>query len=84
MKTVKIGGHIFKVVLKEFDDATICGETSYEEGKIYINKKLPDTMKASTLIHEAMHVMNTTIEHALLDSLSEQMFQFLQDNKLLK
>lgn len=84
MKKLKIGGHKFKVVLRDYDDSTSCGETNYEEGIIYLNKCLPKTMLTATIIHEAMHVMNTTLEHQLLDSLSEQLFQFLHDNNMLK
>lgn len=83
-KTLKIGGHVFDIVLKDFDDECDCGEVSYIEKKIYINKKLPESLLASTLIHEAMHVMNTTLDHSLLDSLAEQVYQVLRDNDLLK
>jgi hypothetical protein len=76
---VKIGGHVLTVVQKEMVESD-CGETDYEKGLIIINKNLPQTLKESTFIHEAMHVMNTTLNHELLDSLAEQMYQFLKDN----
>mgnify|MGYP001561897220 CR=1 FL=1 len=81
---VKIGGHILKVRLAEFaDDDTLCGENTPTDGEIVINKKLPQSQIEATFIHEAMHTMNTTIDHVLLDSLSEQIYQFLKDNKLI-
>ena len=84
-KQVKIGGHILKVRELEFaDDENLCADNSYVQNEIRINKKLPQSQKEATLIHEAMHTMNTTMEHCLLDSLSEQLYQFLKDNNLLK
>ena len=84
-KKVKIGAHTFviKEVADHFDGEDI-GRCDLEGCKIFIKKGLSDTHKLSTLMHEAMHAMNTTIEHDLLDSLSEQITQFLMDNKLLK
>ena len=54
-----------------------------------ISKDLPQTHKEATLIHEIFHVMNSTIGvskvgHSLLDSLSEQFYQVLHDNKMLR
>ena len=84
-KQVKIGGHIIKVVLKEMDNA---GLSDYEKGEISINSKNPQTQIESTLIHEAMHFMNANmadgVEHLLLESLSQQIYQFLKDSNLLK
>lgn len=82
---VKIGGHILKVREVEFgDDDELCGDNSYTNGEIRLNKKLPRTQKEASFIHEAMHTMNTTLDHELLDSLAEQIYQFLKDNNLLK
>lgn len=84
---VKIGGHIFQVIQKEMED---CGETDFHEGTITINKNMPQSIKESTLIHEILcHCLNTTFGdkkgvHEILDSMSEQFYAFLVDNKLIK
>lgn len=84
-KTVKIGGHTIRVDEVEFgDDSNLCGDNAYIDGRIRLNKALPQTQKEASFIHEAMHTMNTTMSHDLLDSLAEQMYQFLKDNNLLK
>lgn len=85
--SLKIGAHTVKVVVadawKSANDS-LCGEWVPSENTIYINVAMSETLKFGTLIHEAMHVMNSTIDHPLLDSISEQMTQLLLDNKLVK
>ena len=82
---VKIGAHIVKVREIEMVDDTACsGDTQYVSGEIRLNKALAQSRKESTLIHEAMHHINTTLDHELLDSLSEQIYAFLKENNLLK
>lgn len=84
---LKIGGHNYKVI--QTSDLDNMGETHYKKCKILIDNTMTQSQKEATLIHEALHAMNTTLggqqmSHALLDSLSEQMYQFLSENKLLK
>jgi hypothetical protein len=84
---LKIGGHTYTVEQKS--ELENMGETHYKKCKILIDSTMSQSNKEATLIHEAFHVMNTTLggsqmSHALLDSLSEQMYQFLSENKLLK
>jgi len=87
-KKLKIGGHCFTIRIdKGMDD--INGETDWDTNLIRISKTLPQNHKEAALIHEVFHVLNstldsTTVGHALLDSLSEQFYQVLADNKLLK
>lgn len=86
-KTLKIGGHTIKVELKKLDN--LCGYYENKKGLIVIDSEMPQTLIESTLIHEIMHVMNSTIGehtigHSLQDSLAEQLYQVLRDNKLLK
>lgn len=87
---IKIGGHVFKVEVKEIDKNE-CGETNFLTGTISIEKRLPQSVKESTLIHEIIcHAINTTftgeshLAHAYMDSVAEQIYQVLKDNKLLK
>ncbi len=86
-KTLKIGGHIVKVVYHDSED--MMGESDTRKNQISIDKQLPYSQKISTLLHEALHMMNSTLGssphgHDFLDSLAEQLFQFLSDNKMLK
>lgn len=78
---LKIGGHLFRVVRADLPDRN--GETDYAGRTITLDKDLVGSSADATLIHEAMHVMNSTLEHALLDSLAEQIYQLLADNGLL-
>ncbi len=87
-KKVKIGGHEYKIIF--CDEGIMKGmETDYghmdaHAMTITLNSSLGKTTLESTFIHEAMHGMNSTLDHELLDSLAEQMYQFLSANKLLK
>lgn len=87
-KTVKIGGHIVSVVLKELREG-LDGEADTAKNTISIDKNLPPSQMEVTLIHEALHMMNATwgetqMGHIVLESFSQQVYQFLSDNKLLR
>lgn len=86
-KKLKIGAHTIKVELKKLDN--VCGYYENKKGLIVIDSEMPKTLQESTLIHEVIHVMNSTIGehtigHSFQDSLAEQLYQVLRDNKLLK
>lgn len=84
-KSVRIGGHTYKVKLvSRVDSVDSEGEMDNEAGTIRLLKTLTPTALEAAFIHEALHGMNSTLNHELLDSLAEQVFQFLHDNKLLK
>lgn len=82
--TLKIGAHTVRVVVADHwqEDAGNFGEWVADENTIYLRNDISDTLMFSTLIHEVMHVMNSTMEHAFLDSLAEQLSQVLLDNGL--
>ena len=81
-KTLKIGAHTYKLLKTSHgDDLGQCDTTKHT---ITIMEGIPETQHFTTLLHEAMHAMNSIIDHALLDSLSEQISQFLLDNDLIK
>ncbi len=88
-KTVKIGGINYEVRLADewpdhdYDDGEIFNDRKVGN-VIYIRKDLSDEARIITLIHEALHGMNSTMNHEFLDSLSEQLYQFLVDNNMLK
>ena len=84
---LKVGGHAIKVVevsKEEANDKDYCGETSYQENIIRIDSSLSQSRKEATLIHEILHNLKTVMDHEFLDSLSEQLYQVLKDNGLLK
>lgn len=84
---LKIGGHVISII--ESADEKNAGEYDIYKNTISLGKNLPQSQKEATLIHEIFHALNTTLDgghnfsHALLDSLSEQFYQVLTDNKLL-
>lgn len=80
-KRLKIGGHIVTIRLsKDIEDN---GFSDSQKNEIVLNANLPQSQLEATLIHEIFHFLNTTIKHDLLDSLSEQIYQVLRDNKLI-
>lgn len=88
-KQLKIGGTTYKVIVVEDwfgrDDADGQMFNDVDMGNcIYIASHLTDEAKAVTLIHEALHCMNSTMNHEFLDSLAEQLYQMFSDNGLLK
>lgn len=85
-KTLKIGAHKYKIIVKDMPE---CGSCSRDDSTIEIRKNLAQSHKEATLLHEILHAMNTEFggdraTHIALDSFAEQLYQVLQDNKLLK
>ncbi|KKN24244.1 hypothetical protein LCGC14_0896890 [marine sediment metagenome] len=84
MRKVKIGAHTYEVreVEDHFESGDL-GQCDYAEQVIMITKGLKPEQYFAILLHEAMEVMNTSMRHDILDSLAEQIAQFLLDNKLI-
>lgn len=87
MRTIRIGGHVYTLEVRASADGD-CGEIDYVTSTIVVNRDMQFSMQVSTLLHEAMHAMNPTLAdehlaHAFLDSLAEQLYQFLSENGLL-
>ena len=85
---LKIGGHQVTIRLDQKLDGKN-GESDFTKNEISICKSLPRSQQESTLIHEIFHFMNCTLSdtplgHALHDSISEQLYQVLSDNNMLK
>lgn len=88
MKYLKIGGHQVRLILKDVNNEDYIGLTDFNIPSITIDKDTCQSFKESSLIHEAGHIMNTTLDgseigHIFLDSFAEQMYQFLNENGLL-
>lgn len=81
-KKLKIGGHQYVVqFVKEFDK---CGVTNRDKGTISISAELPKSQQEATFLHEMLHAINNELDHPLLDSLSEQLYQALSENRMLR
>jgi hypothetical protein len=82
---LRIGGHSIKVVVCELPEDTD-GEFSTDTNIIKISKGLTASQKQATLLHEILHALNAYFDeepyHALLESLSQQLYQVLKNNKL--
>lgn len=86
-RKVKIGGITYQVHIKEdwLGRGEADGQRFYDKemgNSIYIASHLSREAKEVTFIHEALHCMNTTMNHEFLDSLGEQLYQFLRDNDI--
>ena len=82
---LKIGGHSYRVEytdLRSKLESGECGKVSREKGIIYIDNTLIKSEQDVALIHEIFHILNTELNHELLESLSQQLFQVMKDNKL--
>jgi hypothetical protein len=83
-KKLKIGGHEYTVRLLEGWQEEVMANEDSNKNQITIDSDLTQSRQESKLIHEIFHVMNCAIDHALQDSLAEQLYQVLSDNDLLK
>lgn len=89
--SLKIGGHTYNVI-STADEQILEGALGCLDeraGAIYLDYRAPHSIQSSSLIHEIFHAMATTLDdevlgHALIDALSEQFYQVLADNNLLK
>jgi len=83
--SLKIGAHTYQIVLtKDIFEGTTCGIQSRKEGKLAVNADLPSSHQGATLFHEILHAINSELDHTILDSLAEQLFQVLSDNNMLR
>jgi hypothetical protein len=86
-KQLKIGAHIYAVNIRKIDgqeSTENCGITSRINSEIAISKDLPPSHRGATLFHETLHALNSELDHTLLESLGEQLYQVLSENNLLK
>lgn len=84
-KKLKIGAHEYQIVLtRDVFEGTTCGIQLRKEKKLGVNSDLPATHQGATLFHEILHAVNSELDHTLLDSLAEQLYQVFSDNKMLK
>lgn len=80
---IKIGAHDINIRHIELENDN--GSFDWNTNTITLSSKLPPDQTFSTLIHEWLHVCNSTLDndtlgHALLDSIAEQLAQIMWDN----
>lgn len=85
-KKLKIGGHTYKVIIEKPGrmKPDELGYTDRKKNEIVLDSSFPRDQIGATFFHEIFHAMNNELNHTLLDSLAEQVFQVLSDNNLLK
>jgi hypothetical protein len=86
MKKIKVGGHTVKLVHRELESSS--GTFDSHALTITIDPTFPPSVQGATFIHEILHALNPTLDdtplgHALIESLAEQLWQVLSDNKLI-
>ncbi len=81
---LKIGGHIYKVVLVDAEDIDNCaGEQNNSRSMIKLRRDLPQTQLEATLIHEILHAINISVKEQEIEFWAESIYQVLHDNKLI-
>ena len=85
-KKLKIGGHIYKIVLEKGNnklEVRNYGKTMRDKNEIVLDSSLPKNQMVVTLFHEILHALNSQLNETLVDSLGEQLYQVFSDNKLI-
>ena len=90
-KKIKIGGHIYKVILRaraKEDGVGSCGTCDSQYGKMWIESSWIRSQQESTLIHEIIEAINWNykleLEEGQIQGLEAGLYQTLKDNRLLK
>lgn len=78
-RKIKIGGRTIKV---KYEVMKSLGEARFEKNEIVLKKGMTREAQEATFIHEILHHMNSTMSHALLDSLAEQIYQVFKHNNM--
>lgn len=81
---IKVGGHLIQVKYAKLENDL--ANFDWNTNTITICEDIPESQKEAVLLHEIMHVMVSSFDdgmgHAFMDSLSQQLYQVLKDNKL--
>lgn len=91
-KTLKIGGHTYKVILRsreETDGVETLGSASiFTYLKIWVDSGQKQSQQESTLLHEIIEVISAINKVGLTEQqiciLETGLYQVLNDNKMLK
>lgn len=90
-KQLKIGGHIYKVILHdrmEKGGSDKLGTSYVYKNRIFLDNKVSPSQLESTLLHEILEVINSLNNIGATEEKICQfetgLYQVLKDNKLLK
>lgn len=86
-KEIKIGGHKFKVLIKEMSGKM--GECDFSKNTISLSEDISVSQREATFFHEILHAINSEWDnqfngHVFLEAVSQQLYQVMSDNKMLK
>lgn len=86
---LKIGGHSVTVSVEDLSKEGISGDWNPEKNLIRIASGEVASQQESTLFHEILHVCNSELDtkefgHVFLESISQQLYQVLADNHMLR
>ena len=85
-KKITVCGQLIEVKFvkpSELDDEESCGMLNRNKNIIYINENLCQTQKELTFIHELFHAINFELDETLVESLAQQWYSVLKENKMI-
>jgi len=84
-KTLKIGGHIYKIKMVDSSELEgfVGGVHRFKDNLIKIDKDLADSQKISCFFHELLHAINGNLSEQETEFLAQALTQICIDNKLL-
>lgn len=86
-KKLKIGGHLYIVKFEKegklSSSDSFSGMQDPNDQTITLNASQRRTEQEATFFHEIFHAINANLDHVLLESLSQQIYQVFKDNGLL-
>lgn len=83
-RKLKVGSHTVLVRYLEMDEKNGTTDEVGAHITITLDPRLPRSRMEAVFIHEILHVLNTTMDHALLASLAEQLYQVFNENKMFR
>ena len=91
-KKLKIGGHVYDILIIE-GDKSLHGNSSYSDLKIKVSKDFPKSQQEETFFHEMLHMIRIHLaienpekaaEEKIVSAMGGTLYQVLNDNNLLK
>lgn len=80
LKEIKIGGLVYKIEYKDLEEEM--GKTYYSKQIIEIDNNQTKEQQELTLWHEIWHAKNNQRSEIEVESLAQDVYQIIKDNKL--
>ena len=80
LKEIKIGGLVYKIEYKDLEEEM--GKTYYSKQLIEIDNNQTKEQQELTLWHEIWHAKNNQRSEVEVESLAQDVYQIIKDNKL--